>query len=150
MSNTVQIKTMKEMLEIFGQPFTASQTIRFLPNVSGYDSWGKSNLFHYFYTKKYREKNRNKLVKQKTGWYKITITDNPVEKLEWCFTSLGRGSNNPKAMWRTRWIQLEDVRLGYQSYITIYLHPESAALYRLMWGAEEFKESDDFKIEFDW
>lgn len=143
MSNTVNIKTIKDMVNIFGQPNMGGNLIRFLPD----PHFSKTNWGYAHYVT--RIKDSNKLKRQKDGWFKITVTDNPVEKLEWCFTTLGRGSNNPKAMWRTHWIQLEDVRLGFQSYFHLYLHPDSAALYRLVWGVAEAK-SDCFAVTCDY
>lgn len=151
MTSPITIKTIKEMLDIYGQPDTSwanngAGLIRFLPDPYLDMYAGKSNLYYHYI----KNRDLNKLKKQQNGWYHIKVTDNPAEKLEWCFTALGRGSNNKKAMWRTRWIQADDVRLGFQSYVDIYLHPDSAALYKLFWDVKEIREPVTVTFDYEY
>ena len=96
---------------------------------------GKTSMMHDFWVS-FKYDKWNTLRKQKNGTWKITITNDIEEKIEWCRNALGDGGNGKKSLWRIKWINYRALQ-GYDGEsIDLWLKDDAAVLFKLRWGTE--------------
>jgi len=93
---------------------------------------GKTSMMRDFWAYTLKEK-WNTLRRQKNGTWKITISNDIEEKIEWCRNALGDGGNGKKSLWRINWIEYRALQ-GYEGEsITLWLKDDAAVLFKLRW-----------------
>jgi hypothetical protein len=93
---------------------------------------GKSTMIHDFWSAALKEK-WNTLQKQKNGTWKITISTDVEEKIEWCRNALGEGGNGKKSLWRINWIEYRALQGYIGESIDLWLKDDAAVLFKLRW-----------------
>jgi hypothetical protein len=96
---------------------------------------GKSTMMHNFWMKTLEGK-WNTLRKQNDGTWKITITNDLEEKIQWCRDTLGDGGNGKKSLWRIKWIDYRALQGYAGESIDVWFKEDAAMLFKLRWDTQ--------------
>jgi hypothetical protein len=94
---------------------------------------GKSCMIDRYWMNYMKTQVWNVLRKQNDGTWRITISNDLQEKIEWCRHTLGDGGNGKKSLWRMKWIDYRALQ-GYDGEsIDVWFKEDAAMLFKLRW-----------------